>query len=58
MLRDYLRQVRPEFVAPPAFQRTVYLPGAIGQIDWASPPMRAPRGRRMGRAPWNARSAT
>jgi transposase len=27
ILRDYLRQVRPEFVAPPAFQRTVWKDG-------------------------------
>ncbi len=42
ILRDYLRQVRPEFVAPPAFQRTVYLPGAIGQIDWGKMPTLVP----------------
>lgn len=42
ILRDYLRQVRPEFVATPAFQRTVYLPGAIGQVDWGKMPTLVP----------------
>jgi transposase len=42
ILRDYLRQVRPEFVATPAFQRTVYLPGAIAQIDWGKMPTPVP----------------
>ncbi len=42
ILRDYLRQVRPEFVPPPAFQRTVYLPGAIAQVDWGKTPSPVP----------------
>lgn len=36
ILRDHLRQVRPQPTQP--FQRTVYRPGAIGQLDWARMP--------------------
>ena len=36
ILRDYLHQVRPRPIQ--AFQRTVYLPGEIGQVDWARMP--------------------
>jgi len=36
IVRAYLRRVRPRPVA--AFQRTVYLPGEIGQVDWAEMP--------------------
>src|SRR3990170_1489735 len=34
--RDYLHQVRPRPIQ--AFQRTVYQPGEIGQVDWARMP--------------------
>jgi transposase len=40
ILRDYLVQVRPRFLPPPAYQRSEYLPGAIGQVDWAEMPDR------------------
>jgi hypothetical protein len=30
---DYLREVRPLFAPPRAFQRTVYRPGDICQFD-------------------------
>jgi transposase len=36
VVRAYLRKVRPRPIA--AFQRTVYLPGEIGQVDWAVMP--------------------
>ncbi len=34
ILKDYLTQVRPQFLAARTYQRTTYLPGEIGQIDW------------------------
>jgi len=36
ILRDYLHRVRPRPIQ--AFQRTVYAPGEIGQVDWAQMP--------------------
>jgi len=36
ILRDYLHRVRPRPIR--AFQRTVYQPGEIGQVDWARMP--------------------
>jgi transposase len=36
ILRDYVHQVRPRPIQ--AFQRTVYPPGEIGQVDWARMP--------------------
>ncbi len=40
IVRVHLRQVRPQPIA--AFQRTVYQPGEIGQVDWAQMPDRIP----------------
>lgn len=37
-----MRQVRPEFAAAASFQRTTYLPGEIGQIDWWHLPLKVP----------------
>ena len=34
ILKEHLAQVRPAFLAARAFQRTSYLPGEIGQLDW------------------------
>lgn len=34
ILRDHVRKVRGEFAAAASFQRTTYVPGEIGQIDW------------------------
>jgi transposase len=34
ILKDYLREVRPQFLAARTYQRTSYLPGEIGQVDW------------------------
>lgn len=47
ILRTHLREVRPDFLAARAFQRTVYLPGDIMQADWwePSPPLLVPVGR-------------
>jgi transposase len=33
-LKDHLARVRPGFLAARAYQRTTYLPGEIGQVDW------------------------
>ncbi len=45
ILRDFVRQVRPEFAAAQAFQRTTYLPGEIGQVDWWHLPVEVPVGK-------------
>lgn len=44
ILRDYLRSQHPQPVQ--AFQRTLYRPGEIGQLDWARmpDPVRSPTG--------------
>jgi transposase len=34
IVRDFVAKVRPEFARAAAFQRTSYLPGEIGQVDW------------------------
>ena len=34
VLKEHLARVRPSFLAARAFQRTSYLPGEIGQLDW------------------------
>ncbi len=39
-----MRQVRPEFAAAASFQRTTYLPGEIGQVDWWHTPVQVPVG--------------
>lgn len=33
-MKRFVAQVRPQFAAAQAFQRTAYLPGEIGQVDW------------------------
>ncbi len=45
ILRDFVRQVRPQFVAAVAFQRTSYLPGEVGQVDWWHLPVEVPVGK-------------
>jgi transposase len=45
IVRDYVRQVRPEFAAAASFQRTTYLPGEIGQVDWWHLPVEVPVGK-------------
>lgn len=44
ILKDYLQQIRPEFLAARAFQRTSYLPGEIAQADWWEPSLLDPTG--------------
>jgi transposase len=44
ILKDYLIEVRPQFLAARAFQRTSYLPGEIGQVDWWHLPVSVPVG--------------
>ena len=34
IVKRFVATVRPEFAAAQAFQRTSYLPGEIGQVDW------------------------
>lgn len=41
---DYLREVRPLFLAPRTFQRTVYRPGEICQFDLWQPSLEVPVG--------------
>jgi len=41
---DYLREVRPLFLAPRTFQRTVYRPGEICQFDLWQPALEIPVG--------------
>lgn len=44
ILRDHVRRVRPEFAAAASFQRTSYVPGEIGQVDWWHLPVKVPVG--------------
>jgi len=45
ILKDYLQEVRPHFLAAQTYQRTSYLPGEIGQLDWWQLPVQVPVGR-------------
>ena len=42
ILKDYLKEVRPQFLAARTYQRTSYLPGEIGQVDWWELPILIP----------------
>jgi transposase len=42
ILKDYLQEVRPQFLAARTYQRTSYLPGELGQVDWWELPMTMP----------------
>jgi transposase len=42
IVKDYLAEVRPTFLAARTYQRTSYLPGEIGQVDWWELPRRMP----------------
>lgn len=44
ILKDWLRQVRPQFAAAEGFQRTSYVPGEICQADWWHTGVRVPVG--------------
>lgn len=50
ILKDFLQEVRPQFLAAQAYQRTTYLPGEIGQVDWWHLPGRIPVERDVTRA--------
>ena len=52
---DYLREVRPLFLPPRTFQRTVYRPGEICQWDLWEPSRRcrSVTGSRAGRGSWS-----
>lgn len=49
---DYLREVRPLFVTPRTFQRTVYRPGEICQFDLWEPGAEVPVGHGQTRRAW------
>jgi transposase len=49
---DYLREVRPLFDAPRTFQRTVYRPGEICQLDLWEPEAEIPVGHGQTRRGW------
>jgi transposase len=42
ILKDYLQEVRPTFLAARTYQRTSYLPGELGQVDWWELPLELP----------------
>jgi len=42
ILKDYLKEVRPQFLLAHTYQRTSYLPGELGQVDWWELPVRIP----------------
>jgi transposase len=49
ILKDFLQEVRPQFLAAQAYQRTSYLPGEIGQVDWWHLPTHVPVGHKVTR---------
>jgi transposase len=49
---DYLREVRPLFVTPRTYQRTVYRPGEICQFDLWEPKAEIPVGHGQTRRAW------
>jgi transposase len=49
---DYLREVRPFFVTPRTYQRTVYRPGEICQFDLWEPKTEIPVGHGQTREAW------
>jgi transposase len=50
LVRRYLQEVRPRPIE--AYQRTMYRPGAMGQVDWARMPGRIPDPLGVMRHPW------
>ena len=38
ILRDFLREVRPQYRQPPVYIRMTYQPGEYGQVDWGEMP--------------------
>lgn len=51
ILKDYLKEERPRFLARRTYQRTSYVPGEIGQFDWWSLPLAIPVGKNRFRKP-------
>ena len=49
ILKEHLARVRPAFLAARAFQRTSYLPGEIGQLDWWHTGVMVPVGQGLSR---------
>ena len=49
---DYLREIRPVFLPPRTYQRTVYRPGEICQFDLWSPKREIPVGHGQTREGW------
>lgn len=49
ILKNYLATVRPQFLVARTYQRTTYLPGEIGQLDWWELPVGIPVGRSLER---------
>lgn len=49
ILKEHLARVRPGFLAARAYQRTTYLPGEIGQVDWWHTGAPVPVGRGVSR---------
>lgn len=52
ILKDYLQLERPRYLAARSFQRTIYVPGEIGQFDWWEPPIMIPVGKGRFRKPY------
>lgn len=51
ILKDYLQQERPRYLARRSFQRTSYVPGELGQFDWWDLPITIPVGKDRFRKP-------
>lgn len=49
---DYVREVRPRFLAPRTFQRTIYRPGELVQCDLWEPKQHIPVGHGQARRGW------
>ena len=49
---DYVREVRPRFLTPRTFQRTVYRPGELVQCDLWEPAQQVPVGHGQTRRGW------
>ena len=49
---DYVREVRPRFVVPRTFQRTIYRPGELVQCDLWEPSEHVPVGHGQDRRGW------
>jgi hypothetical protein len=49
---DYVRDVRPQFLVPRTFQRTIYRPGELVQCDLWEPAEHIPVGHGQRRRGW------